>query len=277
MKINQYKRINGTNLVRDNNYQVPNCNRIYFSGKSRYDFLDEFTVRLKSKKENIIMMRFKDIVSRFIFCTLDSTQKYIQKKASNSLKWQNISNEIFQHISPDIVKIIKMEEMNAKKLGVKASLAYHKDSAEKLICGLINFKEAGYPLPKKVRILESFSVELLKNISKATAFCWLFESNNIGIVNRNDIFSNLEHEMGHYLHSVRDYRLFRYFKFNNIKFKPEYEKLICEEINWYASTNPAEFVADAFRKQVNGGVLSKELLDIYKKLKGPAIKGILRK
>jgi|GEM_PF-5962695 len=274
MKINQYKDNNILNLLPANNYQISGCNRIHFTGKSKYDFLDEFAVSQETK-ENIILKRIEDMFGRLLCTTIDSGQKFVMNKASNNQDLQESFSDILQPVSNETVKAIKNKKQQAKKLGIKVNFAYHTDSAEELISGLIRLQEAGYPLPKKIRIFESFISELHKDTNIA-AIHRIFKRKNIEFISKENIFENLKHEMGHFLHSMRDYKLYKYLALNNIEFKPEYKELIRKELLYEeAATNPAEFVAEAFRKQVNGRTLSNELLDLYNKLKGPVIKGIL--
>ena len=119
--------------------------------------------------------------------------------------------------------------------------------------------------------------------------CWsdlkTFESwqdRNLENISENSLWRTINHEQGHFLHgnNCSDYKLMKKVK----EFDDEPVSAITQEfvnnndiqnsarkVSRYATTSPAEFVAEVFAGLKDGKVYDNDVMALYKKYGGPAI------
>ncbi|MBQ4646533.1 MAG: hypothetical protein IJB79_04210 [Candidatus Gastranaerophilales bacterium] len=134
--------------------------------------------------------------------------------------------------------------------------------------------------------------ELLERITNApTDFDALMEfsrilrdyQENFKIRTSNEKFSSLFHEMGHLQDYYQD-RVSASGMFKSSEFYPEELKKwlddkekqkIAFSVSAYATTGPGEFIAETYSKLLSGDSVSKEAIELYKRMNGPKIPDII--
>jgi hypothetical protein len=185
-------------------------------------------------------------------------------------------------------------EIYAKnELGVNAVFENNIEIANLTINALKNVKDAGYKLPNNVIVdYEEFKNDPKREDGKELIAGVTYPDRKGGTIYLNSKFewNNLKarmkknfndhnlasdnpkhfifHEIGHFLHYIGAPD--KYNKSNSASFSPKEQKLVADEVSKFASTEPCEFIAEAFSAKLLGKKYSDKTEKLYEEWGGPA-------
>lgn len=203
-------------------------------------------------------------------------KKYIlifPTKATSNLCRVAFNPLIFtKHQSIDTAKLFALKNFKIKKFEASKISEYNEINS---ICTKIyNLTEGEAKFPPEIT---------LKN-SKNTRYDGDYSEDKINLIKHNSYMQSLIHEIGHYNHEKMSSNYLKMGKLEEIKndmFYPDYSiynkfmkdsknlKLIKTYLGGYATSSPAEFVAEFFTAAINNKKLPKELFNLYKEYEGP--------
>jgi len=235
--------------------------------------VNEWLYREKTVIKNNIP-DFINFVEKFIENPLGITDKiYYEGKAFNALnvnvnfinKFDNLIEYVLKPNNKNAIDLSKLIYRDNKGVYKITNPEYKCENLDKLIQKLNNYnKNSTYK--DKMEIYDGFSeaVAYLGNINAGR---------DVKMANFSADGAFL-HEMGHMLHQDT-YKFWNDATKQNSKIYQEFQQpdiqKIAEQVSNYAKTNPLEFVAETYKRIRRGQTFSEDVMQLYRKYKGPSI------